>query len=95
VTTEVKKLPITFKKNGYEFEQLERAEKKAIYSASFGGGVVAFEVVKIRIRKPYMNLFTGKLDPEKEIYPGNEDFGKTGWFITDRGRAYERYNSLP
>lgn len=95
MTTELKKLPVTFKKNGYDFEQLDRGEQKAIYSATFGGRVVAFEVIKIRIRKEQTNLFTGNLDPPTEIYPGNEQFGKTGWFISTREKAYEKYNSLP
>lgn len=95
MTAELKKLPETFNKNGYEFVQLERGEQKAIYSLSIGGRVVAFEVLKIRIRKEQTNLFTGNLDPPTEIYPGNEMFGKTGWFISTRAKAYEKYNSLP
>lgn len=95
MTAELKKLPVTFKKNGYEFEQLERGEQKAIYALSVeGGGVVAFEVIKIRIRKEQTNLFTGNLDPPTEVYPGNEQFGKTGWFITDKKRAYQKYYLL-
>jgi hypothetical protein len=95
VTAELKKLPVTFSKNGYDFEQLERGEQKAIYALTVGViGVVAFEVIKIRIRKPQTNLFTGKLDPHTEIYPGNEQFGKTGWFITNEKRAWAKYNSL-
>ena len=95
MTAELKKLPVTFKKNGYDFVQLDRGEQKAVYALSIDGRVTAFEVIKIRIRKEQTNLFTGNLDPPTEIYPGNEQFGKTGWFITDRARAYEKYNSLP
>jgi len=96
VIADLKKLPLTFKRNGYDFVQLEREEKKAIYALSVNGaGVVAFEVIKIRIRKPQTNLFTGNLDPHTEIYPGNEMFGETGWFITIKEKAYKKYNSLP
>lgn len=94
MTAELKELPLTFRKNDYDFEQLERTDKKAIYALSVEYGVVAFEVIKIRIRKPQTNIFTGNLDPHTEIYPSNENFGKTGWFITDKERAYTKYNSL-
>jgi len=94
VTTEIKKLPLTFRKNDYDFVQLERDEKKAIYALSIEGSEVAFEVIKIRTRQERTNLFSGKLDPPSEIYPGNEEFGKTGWFITDKDRAYRKYRSL-
>jgi hypothetical protein len=67
---------------------LSRTKKKAIYYRNDG----CYEVFKISI-SPAATIF-GKDYPEREVYPGNEDFGFSAWCIRDEKKAYERYNNL-
>ena len=91
---EIRKLSTHFRKNGYDYELVSRTQKKAIFRQSFEGRGVAFEVIKIRVRGSRPNLFTGKIDPPTEVYPGSEQFGKIAWAIVDREKAMEKYKSL-
>jgi len=69
-------------------ELMERTEKKAIYHRSDD----IWEVFRIKIRKAEEEF--GKQYPEREVYPGNEDFGQTAWCFNNRENALKRYNSL-
>jgi len=44
-------------------------------------------------KKEKRNIF-GTWYPAHELYPGNEDFGKTAWCYTDRNLAEKRYEGL-
>lgn len=52
-----------------------------------------YEVFRIKIEEP-KEMF-GKLYPRREIYPGNEDFGKWAWCFSDKESAEKRYDALP
>jgi len=39
-------------------------------------------------------LLFGKRLPEREVFPGNEDFGKTAWSCRTLVKAMERFNKL-
>lgn len=94
MTEEIRKLPTTFRKHGYDFELVEREEKKAIYAQSYEGRILAFEVIKIRVRPPQTNVFLGREDPAREVYPTSEQWGRQGWTICEKDKAMEKYNSL-
>jgi hypothetical protein len=49
-------------------------------------------VFKLRIQ-PEREIF-GKSYPEKERFPGNEDFGIWAWACRTLERAMERFNEL-
>jgi len=67
---------------------IERTKKKAIYLRSDG----YYEVFKIKTKKA-SSLF-GRDYPDREVYPGNEDFGNSAWCFTKKELAYERYKNL-
>jgi hypothetical protein len=55
------------------FSLVERTDKKAIYMRSDN----VYEVFYVKISRE--RFVFGNDYPEKEAYPGNEDFGKTAW----------------
>jgi hypothetical protein len=67
---------------------VRRTKKKAMYKRSDG----YYEVFKVKI-KPAGSVF-GKPLPEREVYPGNEDFGFFAWCFSNRENADIRYDSL-
>jgi len=67
---------------------IERTKRKAIYERS--DDVVEVFLVKI---SPATEAF-GKSYPEREVYPGNEDFGKTAWTYRTLEKARRRYNKI-
>jgi hypothetical protein len=51
-----------------------------------------FEVFQVQV-KPQI-LFKGKIIPEREVFPGNEDFGKTAWSCRTFDQANVRFKEL-
>jgi hypothetical protein len=83
-------LPTTFKKQGFDYEQIERNALTAIYSQSLDGDVRAYEVIRVIVAAE-SEIF-GKLVPEREVLPGNEQWGIRGWtyWSLDKARARAR-----
>ena len=76
-------------------KQIKRRGSVALYELSGPRGVhYGFEVVVIRIRRAE-ELF-GRCYPERETYPGNEDWGTCGWsyLVSDLAGAQKRFDSL-
>jgi len=67
---------------------IKRTRKKAIYLRDDG----YFEIFKIKTAKA-ARIF-GKEYPERELYPGNEDFGATAWCTALKTEALEIYRKL-
>ena len=67
---------------------IERTDKKALYERWDG----VFEVFYIQ-NKQETEAF-GKKFPETELYPCNEDFGKTAWTYISYEKAHGRYIKL-
>ena len=65
-----------------------RTNNKFIYKRSDG----YYEVFKRRTRKE--GKVFGVDMPEREVYPGNNDFGDWAWCIRDYDRAIAKYNAL-
>ena len=92
-------LPNEIKKNGFIYRLLKRGEKAMLYEQYCidAEKVVAWEVFKRKIDQP-KEIFGIQLG-EREIFPGNEDFGKWAWAPSNYERALEIYdrieNSLP
>lgn len=84
----MKKLPKVHKANGYTYTQVMRTESKALYESDGD----FYEVFRIKIR-PAEEAF-GREYPEREIYPGNEDFGKFAWCYSQYENALRKYNKL-
>jgi len=65
-----------------------RTRKKAIYYRDDG----IYEVFRIKVRKA--GKIFGKFLPEREVYPGNEDFGFTAWTYRDKAKAFKKYDRI-
>jgi hypothetical protein len=87
-------LPEEIRKNTYLYKFYKRGERTMMYEQiePSTGQTVGFEIFKRKIDKPKV-VFGIQLN-EREIFPGNEDFGKWAWSITDEGRALERFNLI-
>jgi hypothetical protein len=76
-------------------KQIKRQGSVALYEL-YGprGQLYGFEVVVIRVRRTE-ELF-GRWYPERETYPGNEDWGTYGWSYlkSDLAGAQKRFDSL-
>ncbi len=67
---------------------VKRTAKKAMYYRNDN----VYEVFKIKISKEEEAF--GKTYPKREVYPGNEDFGKTAWTYREEKNALRRYNEI-
>ncbi len=60
--------------------------------AMYSRGESIFEVFKVQTKKAG-DVF-GKQYPDREIYPSNEDFGKTAWCYSSFERASSKFSEL-
>lgn len=81
-------------KNGFLYNLHKRGEKAMIYSQTHPEDDVplAYEVFKIKIDQP--KIVFGVSLPEREKFPGNEDFGKWAWTYRTLERAMIRFDKL-
>lgn len=85
-----KRLEPVIRNHGYTMRLIKRTDDVAMYSKAGG-----FEVIRVR-RHPGGELFGKTLEPY-ELYPGDEQFGRMGWFFAGpkgRERADEKYDAL-
>jgi len=82
------------KTNGHIYHQIDRTNNTAIYSQHNKDGQLAgYEVFIIRIA-PEQEVM-GKQYPERELFPKNEDFGKTAWSVgIDQTHALKRFKEI-
>ena len=89
----MKILPLNLRKNSFNYTQVLRNSRNAVYRQTVTPEIEYFEVFIIQIR-PDIN-FAGKLVKGGESYPNNEAFGKTAWTYKSLEKAMEKFNSLP
>ncbi len=87
----MKPLATAFKSHGFHFEQVERQANIAIYRKS-KPGYSGYEVVRIQHIKPV--LFHGKLIPEHERMPSDEQWGTHGFTCQTLDAAKARFHQL-
>ena len=83
------------KKNGFVYKFYKRGKKALIYlqtDPERDDEVGSYEVFKIRIDKP--KVIFGISLPEREKFPGHEDFGKWAWACSTMDRAMSRFNEI-
>lgn len=90
----MQKLPVYFKKYGYTFKLIVREAKKAIYAQYDNDQLMAYEVIKIRVRPQRYNAFLKRNEPEREIYPSKEQWGIMGGTYKTWKKAMEKYSEL-
>ena len=94
----MEKLPEIIKKNNYEYHQLKRNDKAALYSQNLPGGElpIAYEAFEIRFLKEGTAVIGGVTINyvEKELFPSDEEFGKTAWSFQKFENAEKCFNGL-
>jgi len=90
----MQRLPEQCKKYGYTLKLVKRSPNKAIYGQYVGDHLIAYEVIKIRVRPKRYSQFLKVHQEAAEIYPCNEQWGDLGWTCKTREKALEKYNSL-
>ena len=99
----MKTLEKEIRKNGFDYKLVERNETCAIYEQINNDDgekyTVAFEVFKIKITKDA--TICGNQLIGGEVFPGNEDFGKTAFSFGTFGnrenalkKSYKKYEEL-
>lgn len=86
-------LSTEFTYDGFDYRLVKRQGDVAIFSQSSGKLVISYEVVIIRV-KPAKTFPGGRVVPEREAYPTNEEWGKYAWTCATRERADERFQAL-
>ncbi len=87
-------LPEEIRKNSFIFRFVKRGERAIMYEQydpEFDS-TIAWEVFKRKIDKPKI-VFGIQLN-EREIFPGNEDFGKWAWSIRNLEKANTIFNDI-
>ncbi len=75
-------LPTTFKSDGFNFRQIDRQGKLAIFSKSKDGGAETFEVVIIQKHADYTFPGADKVTPAHEAMPPSNSWGQKGFSMT-------------
>lgn len=75
-------LPEVFNRHGHTITQSLRTAHSAVYQVSdtLTKQFLGYEVIVIKTAKE-SKLPGGKTAPFREVYPGDEDFGRTGWYL--------------
>ena len=95
------KLPKTLKKNGNDYTQIKRGKNAFLYKLvdPEASEYPSYEVFTKKIQPPFSLRGKGKDGklyeyPEKERFPGNEDFGKWAWAWMTLKSATNHFNEL-
>jgi hypothetical protein len=82
------------RKNGFIYRLEKRGQKAMIYKqiCPDESNYIAYEVFKIKVDKPKI-VFGIQLN-EREIFPGNEDFGKWAWATNSLERAEYKFQRI-
>jgi hypothetical protein len=88
----MERIATKIRKNGFDYTQILRGGRSLLYEQHVTPRIQHYEVFEIR--KAPARIINGKPYPEKERFPGNEDFGKWAWSYTTLERAKKKYNEL-
>jgi hypothetical protein len=89
----MKTLLPTIKKHGFTYTQVLRGKRSCIYEQRVAESIAYFEVFLIKVKPPQVYT-SGRKYPEREVFPCNEDFGKTAWTCRSIEDAMIRYDWL-
>ena len=95
----MKTIPETYSKNGYNYRLIERTAKAAIYGQHMGSRLIAYEVVKVRVRAGRESEVNGRnvVFEAGEYLPSTEEWGRFGWTYPVNGGlepAQARFHGL-
>jgi hypothetical protein len=91
-----KPLPIQFRRDGFNYQQIVRERDAAIYeqtSTEVGSNPsVCYEVVRIRRREGFQ--IDGRFVEPAEVYPNSDAWGVDGFTFTDKDAAFAKLREV-
>jgi hypothetical protein len=98
-----KKLPLNLKRNGFDYTQVLLSGDCYIYKQDYNSAIehnepgitpeiIYYEVFRAKVR-PNETIY-GKHYPAREVFPRDEDFGKTAWSMRELDRAIDKLMKL-
>ena len=90
-----KSLPTHFRHGGFEYKQIAREGKAAIYAQRWTGCAepsVCYEVIRIRHREGFQ--IDGRFIEPAEVYPNSETWGGGAWTVRDEGAAFRKFREM-
>jgi hypothetical protein len=88
----MKQLAVNIRKNGFNYTQVCRKGRKAVYCQYVNEKTTYYEVFIIKSHDD-IEIAGNKLEAAEQ-YPGDSDFGNTAWTCQTLEKAMERYNNL-
>ena len=76
------------RKNGFNYKVVFREGRKCIYEQTVLPDLLYYEAFIVQISPK--TILNGIVLPEREVFPGNEDFGNTAWSCRTFADAMER-----
>lgn len=80
------------RKNGFDYVQVLRGKRSCIYEQKVTSKISYYEVFLIVV-KPEKIIF-GKILPDREVFPKNEDFGLAAWSYRTLMMAKKKFDEL-
>jgi len=90
-----KRLPKEFRRDGFDYRQIAREGKAAIYEQTWRGcpnPSISYEVIRIRRREGFQ--IGGKFIEPAEVYPRSEAWGTDAFTFADREVAFAKLCEL-
>ena len=88
----MKPLSDILRKNGFTYTLVLREGQSCIYEQSVAEKTAYYEVFIVQVRP--QETIKGKMLPNREVFPGNEDFGVTAWSCRTLDDAMKRFEKL-
>jgi hypothetical protein len=91
-----RRLPLQFRRDGFDYEQIAREGDAAIYKQTWNGcrnPSVSYEVIRIRRRNGFQ--IGGRSVEPAEVYPNSEAWGIDGFTLTDKDAAFAKLRRFP
>lgn len=85
-------LPLNKQYNGYNYTQVVRNGKAAIYEQTVGANCQYYEVFAIKNLPE--KVIKDTIIPEREQWPKDEDFGYTAWTMRSVDKALIKFGIL-
>jgi Iap family predicted aminopeptidase len=87
-----KALQHNLRKNSYNYSLVLRGLRSFIFRQDVTPNKHYYEVFRKRVRSA--NCINGKIIPAREVFPGNEDFGKWAWSCFTYEQALKRFKEI-
>ena len=88
----MKELPHEYRQNGFTYTKVLRTGRSCIYAQHVTPKITNYELFIPKI-KPAETIM-GRHYPEREIPPGNEDFGYSAWTLRTLNEAKAKLKAL-